>query len=204
MPDETRLAFFINRLEGVKLAEREMMFRKGFYFDGDSGGAGSTPPAEPPKEPPAPPKEPEPKTIPYERFKEINDKANDLEKQMQKFTDTQKKASEDALKEQNKWKELYEAKEKEAAEKVKENMRLRVAQSKGLPADLIDRLRGETQEELETDADSLMEFMKSPVGPGIPPRGKSGGTTRLDIKTMTPEEIRKHAAELMTQGSAGT
>ena len=198
MPDETRLAFFINRLEGVKLAEREMMFRKGFYFDGDSGGAGSTPPAEAPKEPPAPPKEPEPKTIPYERFKEINDKANDLEKQMQKFTDAQKKASEDALKEQNKWKELYESKEKEAAEKAQENLKLRVAQEKGIPADLTDRLVGATKEELEADADKLLAFMK-PGSPGIPPKGKTGTAALLDIKNMSPKEIRENASELMRQ-----
>ncbi len=37
-----------------------------------------------------------------------------------------------------------------------ENTRLRVALEKGLPVDLIDRLRGNTAEELATDADVLL------------------------------------------------
>lgn len=40
-----------------------------------------------------------------------------------------------------------------------ENLRLRVALEKSIPADLIDRLRGETKEELEADADKLLEMV---------------------------------------------
>jgi hypothetical protein len=45
-----------------------------------------------------------------------------------------------------------------------ENMRLRVALDKGVPADLIDRLRGGTKEELEADAEALMKRVGGPVG----------------------------------------
>lgn len=41
-----------------------------------------------------------------------------------------------------------------------ENMRLRVALAKQLPAELIDRLRGSSKEELEADADELLKLVK--------------------------------------------
>jgi hypothetical protein len=40
-----------------------------------------------------------------------------------------------------------------------ENLRLRVAVEKNLPAELIDRLRGGTKEEMEADADQLLELV---------------------------------------------
>jgi hypothetical protein len=40
-----------------------------------------------------------------------------------------------------------------------ENLRLRVALEKSLPAELIDRLRGGTKEEMEADADQLLELV---------------------------------------------
>ena len=53
-----------------------------------------------------------------------------------------------------------------------ENMRLRVAMEKKLDPSLVDRLRGTTKEELEKDADSLLEL----VSP----------TPRLDGGARTP------------------
>lgn len=41
-----------------------------------------------------------------------------------------------------------------------ENLKLRVALSKSVPADLIDRLKGSTQEELEADAEVLLGALK--------------------------------------------
>jgi hypothetical protein len=38
-----------------------------------------------------------------------------------------------------------------------ENLRLRVALDKSVPSDLVDRLKGETKEELEADADSFLK-----------------------------------------------
>lgn len=52
------------------------------------------------------------------------------------------------------------AAEKEQRAKVeREALRLRVATAKGVPVDLIDRLRGDTEEELSADADSLLELV---------------------------------------------
>lgn len=179
---------------------------KGFYFDNEPGGAGAPPPADPPKDPPkeppqSPPKEPEPKTIPYDRFKEVNDLKIKAEEELQKIKDGQKAADEKKLQDENKWKELYEKEKTEKASKELELLRLRVAAEKGVPADLVDRLVGATKEELEADADKLLTFVK-PGSPGIPPHNKGGGATRLDIKTMSPEEIRKNSEALFNQGNA--
>lgn len=176
------------------------MNRKGFYFDEDPGKGGGDPPPVTPD--PVKPDQNDPKTIPYERFKEVNDKAKALEDQLRAITDAQKKADEDKLKEEQKWKDLWEKSEKEKSEKEKELLRLRVASKKGLPADLTDRLRGETEQELEADADKLLAFVDLSKSPGVPPKKPGGANIPLDIKTMTPEEIRKNAADLMKQARA--
>jgi hypothetical protein len=65
-----------------------------------------------------------------------------------------------------------------------ENTRLRVAIEKQLPADLIDRLRGDTPEELAADADKLLELVK-PKGSTAPfnggPRTPAAGTSMNDL-----------------------
>ena len=174
-------------------------------FDADPapGGDPKTPdPKTPdPKVPDPAPKDPDPKTVPYDRFKEVNDGKTAAEKELQKIKDAQTKASEDSLKEQNKWKELFEKRDAEAKVKETENLRLRVATKKGLPADLIDRLKGETEQELEADAEKLLEFVK-PGSPGNPPHNRGGGTTRLDINSMSVDEIRKNSEALFNQGNA--
>ena len=48
-----------------------------------------------------------------------------------------------------------------------ENLRLKVAIAKGLPANLIGRLQGSTQEELEKDADTLLSLVKPTQTPDL-------------------------------------
>jgi len=171
--------------------------RKGFYFDEDPNKGGGDPPPVTPD--PVPPDQ---KTIPYDRFKEVNDEKKKLEDRLKTIEEAQKKADEDKLKEEQKWKDLWEKSEKEKSEKEKELLRLRVASRKGLPTDLTDRLRGETEQELEADADKLLAFVDLSKSPGVPPKKPGGANIPLDIKTMTPEEIRKNAADLMKQARA--
>lgn len=79
-----------------------------------------------------------------------------------------------------------------------EAMRARVALSKGLPADLADRLRGSSDEELAEDADRLLALLK-PAGPprfgavdqGVRP--PSGGTA------SPAEDFARHLARQMGQ-----
>ena len=183
------------------------LFQKGFFFDADpSGGGGNppaTPPAEPPKEPPKdPPVEPEPKSVPYERFKQINEKASDLEKRLKGIEDKKKADEEKELKDKEDYKTLFEQEQAKNKTKDSELLRLRVAQKKGLPAELIDRLKGETEQELEADADKLLAFVDTSKSLGHPPRKLGGGPTLLNVKDMTPEEIRKNADELLEQAAA--
>lgn len=70
-----------------------------------------------------------------------------------------------------------------------ENLRLRVAIDKKLPAELVDRLRGSTKEEIEADADELMKLVEPANGTARPgghdggPRGQSAGTPQ-DMDSM--------------------
>lgn len=180
------------------------LFQKGFFFDADPGG-NSDPPApvtDPAKHESAKSTEPEPKTVPYERFKEVNDKANDLEKRLKAIEDEKKAADEKALKDKEDFKTLYEQEQAKNKAKESELLRLRVAQKKGLPADLVDRLKGETEQELEADADKLLTFVDTSKSPGNPPRKPGGSPTILNAADMTPEEIRKNADKLMEQVAA--
>ena len=45
-----------------------------------------------------------------------------------------------------------------------ENLRIKVALAKKLPAELVDRLRGTTQKEIEDDADELLKLVKTDGG----------------------------------------
>lgn len=136
-----------------------------------------------------------PATVPYERFAEVNTKYRTLETQLADLTKAQKEQAENALKEQNKYKELYEQREKELTKERQERMRLTVATSKGLPVDLANRLAGETEAELQADADKLLLFLKptgpQPTLPGLPPI-RPGGGSGIDLMTETdPAKIRE-------------
>lgn len=65
-----------------------------------------------------------------------------------------------------------------------ENLRLRVALDKKLPSELIDRLQGSTQEEIEADADKLLELVKTDT----PPPTMDGGTREPAPDPKTPEQ----------------
>jgi hypothetical protein len=67
------------------------------------------------------------------------------------------------------------------AEYEKTMIRQRVALAKGVPADLVDRLRGDTEDEIAADADSLLALVKAPTTPKPDPsqgaRGAQTGST---------------------------
>jgi hypothetical protein len=72
-------------------------------------------------------------------------------------------------------------------------LRLEVALDKKVPAELIDRLRGETKEELETDADALMALVGSGDGDGkgsaTPPGSFDGGARKPTPNKNLDEQI---------------
>ena len=67
------------------------------------------------------------------------------------------------------------------AEYEKTTIRQRVALNKGVPADLVDRLRGDTEDEITADADALMALVGAPKSPrpdpSQGPRATASGTT---------------------------
>lgn len=81
--------------------------------------------------------------------------------------------------------------------------REQVARKVGLPDELVDRLRGDTAEEMLADAEKLVSLIGSSVKPPAPPRpvveslqpgsGEGGSgpkqLTRADLKKMSPEQI---------------
>ena len=57
-------------------------------------------------------------------------------------------------------------------------MRQRIALAKGLPADLVPRLRGDTEDDLSADADALLALVNAPRTPKPDSsQGGNGGTT---------------------------
>lgn len=87
----------------------------------------------------------------------------------------------------------------EAESKAAEIVRLRVALEKGLTgdrADLVDRLRGNTAEELAADADKLLELVKDK---GEPTPEFDGGVREPAPQPSSPEE-QHNAAVLQLLG----
>lgn len=76
----------------------------------------------------------------------------------------------------------------DAETKAHENLRLRVALDKRLPAELVDRLQGETKEDLEADADKLLGLVKTPTG------GWDGGARENATAELAPGLPRLAAA----------
>jgi membrane protein involved in colicin uptake len=108
-------------------------------------------------------------------------------------------AATQAMTEQGKFKELYEAAEKRAADeaaaraeleqriKAQETalLRQRIATEKGLPAALVDRLQGETPEELAADADVLLAALPRPNAPAL-----DGGTRGAAGRGLSPQDAK--------------
>lgn len=77
-----------------------------------------------------------------------------------------------------------------------ENLRLRVALDKNLPSQLIDRLKGGTKEEMETDADELMKL----VGGREETTDFDGGARTTPAEKKTPEAAHNDFIQGLLQG----
>lgn len=157
-----------------------------------AGGEPTPPPAQPGQgEQPGP--------VPYDRFREVNEQNKTLTAQLAKIDADNMAKAEKAAAEQGQWQQLAETREKAIQDLNLTNTRLRVGAMKGIPADLVGRLQGDSEEAIAADADKLLAFLKPATGPGVPPPSRNGQPARLDIETMTPEEVRKHAGKLWAQ-----
>jgi len=100
--------------------------------------------------------------------------AKEQAKSEAKAQEAAKKAEEAALAEQGKYKELYEkaeAEKTEAAQKIAAMERAQlartIAERVGLPASLAGRLQGDTEEEIEADAKTLLAALPKPAAPNL-------------------------------------
>lgn len=92
--------------------------------------------------------------------------------------------------EQQRLEERATAAERERDEQAAALLRMRVAVAKQLPADLVDRLRGSTEQELQADADQLLTLMS-----GARPRGDidQGARTQSAAPSDMNDLIRRAA-----------
>jgi hypothetical protein len=177
------------------------------YLSPDDNGGGS-PTADPPAPAPTPdPQAPDsgpPSSVPYDRFKEVNDKRKQLEAQLADFEKAAKEAKEKELAEQKKFQELAEQYKNELESERLNRLRLEVATRHNLPLDLATRLQGKDADELAADAAKLAELVK-PAAPGVPPApGRSGPTAGFTREQLSdPAFIRENAEKIMDAARRG-
>ncbi len=98
-----------------------------------------------------------------EELKTLRPKAAEFDKlEESKKTETQKLSEQLAV----------ETAKREALER--QALRFKVGVAKGLPAELIDRLQGDTEEALGADADKLLALV-TPESPGVPRASRAQG-----------------------------
>jgi uncharacterized protein DUF4355 len=129
----------------------------------------------------------------------------------ERLAEARKRADKDAedrkLAEQGEFQKLLEQEKARAADleqQLKQRdhdaLKARVAAKHKLPAELAERLRGETEEDLDKDAQALAKLSPwgHPAGGNAgagststtnPAAGRGGALTAETIKTMTPEQI---------------
>lgn len=127
-----------------------------------------------------------PGPVPYERFSAVNAKMREMEVELAKIRDDKKKADDDRLADQEKWKELAEKRQAELEAERLNRTRMEVAAEIGLPLTLAGRLQGATVEELKADAEQLAELFSKNGTIGLPARGKR----KAQQSEITPEKMR--------------
>jgi hypothetical protein len=84
-----------------------------------------------------------------------------------------------------------------------ENLRLKIAMESKLPAALIDRLKGNTEDELRADAASLLELVKPATGSGFDggarKQERSGAMSLDEVRSLARKDPRKFN-ELVDKG----
>jgi hypothetical protein len=113
-------------------------------------------------------------------------RASDLEKELARYRKAEQDRADADKTELQKAADRAERAEKAAAEAAAKALRLEVAAEKGLNAKQAARLQGATREELEADADELLEsFPSAPPAKGTPKPDPSQGS-----KTQAPQRAR--------------
>lgn len=133
----------------------------------------------------------------HPRFKELTQRAKTAEEKLAQLQKEREEIEKKKLEEEKNFQELYKKAEEAAKQLEAENKRLKIAYKKGLPPTLIERMRGETEEDMEKDADELLALIGDVTKRGVPPPPRGGATQKVDLSTeQDPEKIRKYVKEL--------
>lgn len=144
-------------------------------------------PAPQPQQPPAG------QVIPYDRFQEVVAERNKLQQQIKALQGETSKVQ--TLEQQLQQLQADLSKERQTA------LRQKAAAAHNLPLDLVDRLRGENEEDLLKDAEALAKLIPAPQAPqapasrGVPPSGGGGRPTPVKLSGLTPAQIRERVAK---------
>jgi len=128
----------------------------------------------------------------HPRFKELNTRAQRAEEALRLQQD-------DKLKEQNKYKELYEQTGTKLTAAESKALRLEIALEKGLTLKQANRLSGTTKEELLADADDFLADLtpkekenQQSTEKGLPAHKSGGSSNQIDLTTETdPAKVRE-------------
>lgn len=101
-------------------------------------------------------------------------RAEKAEKELKAFRDAEEKRKTDEMSDLEKAQKAAKDATDQAQSATLSALRYKVALDKGLPANLADRLKGATQEELEADADELADMVTTTPS-GAPRRDPSQG-----------------------------
>jgi len=191
--------------EGVEVLDLWM----GVYFDTDEGaGGGVSEPDDAPKtevtEDHSDTSDDMPGPVPYDRFKEVVGENKGLKDRLNALEKSERERKEKQAEAEGKYKDLYEQERARNDQLEHHSLINQVALEKGLPANLADRLKGGNREELEADADKLLEFVpedRRREVPGVPrPNSNRSSKKVFDLENMTPEEIRVSRADILSSG----
>lgn len=115
-----------------------------------------------------------------DKWKRLSRGHEDKSKDLQKELDALKAKSDDDTTGVQKLTERVEAAERELAESKLDALRMKIAARKGLTEAQAKRLVGKTEEELEEDADDLLETFKPSADDGDGDRGRARGRENRD------------------------
>ena len=137
----------------------------------------------------------------HRRFKELNDRAKQAEDSLAQIQQAKEEADKASLEEQQRFEDLYKQTQTELESERTENLRLKVVAQSKIDPELIDFVKGTTEEEMLASIETLKKHLKPATGPGVPAPSKAGQPSDLDISNMTPEEIRKNSRKLLDQAT---
>jgi len=127
----------------------------------------------------------------------------DVDRIIQTRLDREKAKYDEVVTENTALKAKVEEYEKTSLDTLKQ----KIASEKKLPAALIKRLQGNTEAELQADADSLLKEIGAKEGDGTggnPDSKNEKPLTKEAIKAMSPEEIQANLPKIKEQMKAGT